>query len=139
MTLEQLAYVFKLVSNDVQYVHFLAKGKYFDTLHEYSEELYKKLIEDTDTIVEMALEDSKNIINFNARLDINYKYLVADNGFSLEEGFSCIQNKLEYLLSSIESIKELKLSSASESKIDDIAFYYQKELKYKLKRRSYLE
>lgn len=139
MTLEQLAYVFKLVSNDVQYVHFLAKGKYFDTLHEYSEELYKKLTEDTDTIVEMALEDSKNIINFNARLDINYKYLVADNGFSLEEGFSCIQSKLEYLLKSIESVHELKLSSASESKIDDIAFYYQKELKYKLKRRSYLD
>lgn len=126
-----------LVKNDVQYLHWLAKGKDFDKSHLLTKEYYEQLAEECDYLTELTIEQGYPIINPSKALEFIEEYPTEEaQEYNYQEVVSVLKDKLTFYMDSLNDLREECGVSSIESKLDDMVRYWEKEVNYKLERRT---
>jgi len=125
-----------LVSNDIHYIHFMAKGEDFDKIHLLAEEYYKQLEEETDFLYELAIEYEQPIVNYSSALKQIKDYdIEEEDQYDYEDAVHLIMFKLELYVDCLIELQKKVQEEDVKSKLDDIIRKWNKEINYKLKRR----
>lgn len=64
-----------LISNDINYMHLLSKGKDFDKFRNLAESYYKMLDEEVDYLMKLVLENGDIICNYMKNREILPDYI----------------------------------------------------------------
>lgn len=126
-----------VVGNDIHYMHFLAAGEDFDKSHLLAQEYYERLNDEADYLAELSLEYQTTVVNYNNALSMLDNYEIEDN--VVYDYATIINHIIDRLTRYTNSLNELRNTiddSDVQSKLDDMLRYWNKEIKYKLARRT---
>lgn len=137
LNLFRLAILMQLISNDLHHVHFQATDEDFDKTHDLMSHYYEELNEQVDIVMEIALEKGENIANLSTAMNVlpDYHIEVMDH-YSYKDAVDVAIKKLSMLVGAINQVRESTDDNSIQSKLDDITRGWEKELNYKLNRRS---
>ena len=133
--LAELYYRLVVVSNDMKHIHTHAKGPRFDRIHSICNEYYEKANEQSDTLVEMAIEYSQEVHNAsNAATMIGHRP-TNQVSYGWNESLNVIQASLQMLIEAFEMAIAHGLDSDVVSQLDEYLRYWKKEANYKNRAR----
>ena len=126
-----------LAGNDFWLMHICSKDSDFDKSHQLTGQYYERLSVEADMLMELAMEQNQPVFNPTDALNIVENWsperrAAYDYGTIVDVSKSII---LQY----ISALRELRNSTDRtdiESRVDDILGYWEKELNYKLARRT---
>lgn len=124
-----------VINNNLRYIHWKACGPRFDRIHTMTDEYYKKLSNDIDNIVELAIEYDEDILNPNECInetDISFSY---GNFGDFEKSMIEVSLNIQTFIDKIEETKEEDYDSDVISYLDELLRYWKKELNFKMKKR----
>ena len=127
-----------VVSNDLWYMHLYADGEDFDKSHELTLMYYKKLSEDVDYLMELAVELGESVPNPSSALEYvsNYEIESRTESYSYHD---IVVNCYSKILRFVKCLQEFRNQTSRfdvQSYLDDLIRFWKKELDYKLIRRS---
>ena len=126
-----------LLSNDFWYMHIYAKDEDFDKSHALTFKYYSTLYEDADELMELALQENYDIINPNNVSSIFPEYnLESDKFYSYSTIIQKSREKISIYVDSLKQLRNFTDKTDIQSKIDSWLEFWNKELNYKLARRS---
>ena len=126
-----------LVSNDLHYVHLLAQGKDFDKSHNLAQEYYELIDEEVDYLMELAIEVGAPVYNYSVAGDIVSDYAIEDDGsYDYETVIEVIKNKIAVYITALKDLRQYTEDNSIQSRLDDMIRDWEKELYYKLARRT---
>ena len=121
------------VKQDLQYIHWNAKGDLFADLHGYLDNLIFRLSSNIDTWAELSVEYF-GYVPHPSSFACNESYLDAPEGFDSEQGFIQVKDLLETYIKCLDCLA-CNLDDDVQSLIDDEIRYYKKEANYFISRR----
>ena len=126
-----------LLANDFWYMHLYAKDEDFDKSHKLTFGYYNQLISESDDLMELALQENYDIINPNNVSSIFPEYnLESDKFYSYSTIIQKSREKISIYVDSLKQLRNFTDKTDIQSKIDSLLELWNKELNYKLARRS---
>ena len=126
-----------LIANDCWMIHLYAKGDKFDDLHALSEQYYHTIAIQTDYLMELAVEIGAPIINPSEALKYIPDYIIENSvEYTWEPSLEILQHKLGQFIGALKEVRESIDRADVQSWIDDNVRDWEKEVHYKLVRRS---
>lgn len=126
-----------LVKNDLHYMHLLSNGEDFDKSHELTQSYYERLGNEVDDLMELALEASAPICNPTLANQVIPDYQPEDKtSYDYPTIVACVIEKLSIYVSALRGLRNETGNDSVQSKLDDMIRYWEKEINYKLQRRS---
>lgn len=126
-----------LASNDFWYMHLYSRDEDFDKSHQLTQSYYRQLADEADDLMELAIEVGQPIFNPSEALQVVPSWTPEHQG---AYDYSTIVTKSKLLITQyVAALKALRSSTDRtdiESRIDDILAHWEKELNYKLVRRT---
>ena len=131
------AIIATLVGNDVWYVHWNAKGDKFDQIHNISYNYYDTLARETDDLMEFSMDLGVPVINLSNALAYipDYKPEI-ESQYMWDGAIQVFKSKLPLYTNTLQELRDTTTRSDIQSRIDEWLQYWNKELNYKLVRRS---
>lgn len=134
-TLTKLYYVAVVLSNDMKHVHTHAMGRKFDRIHAICNEYYERASEDSDTLVELALEYNQPTQNASLAASLLGYRPTNQREYSWEEAMEIVHASLNYYIEALEEALAQPLDSDVENLLQEYLRYWKKESHYKTVRR----
>lgn len=126
-----------LVSNDMWYIHLYAKGDKFDQLHELAESYYYRTGHQADDLMELAVELGLPVIHPTSVGTAIPDYSSESNTeYTWEPTMGLMRAKLGTYVTALKEVRATAQRPDIQSRIDDWMECWEKELNYKLVRRS---
>lgn len=123
----------KALKEDLQYIHWNAKGENFQDLHSYTDSTIWSLNGNIDTFAEWSVEYF-NEVPHPSTLDYETSLLFTDSGFTADQGFAILRQRLNDYISLIELVY-CNFDSDVQSILDEIVRGYKKDANYLIARR----
>lgn len=126
-----------LLANDFWYIHLYSKDEDFDKSHKLTDQYYHNLSYEGDDLMELAIQEGYDILNPNTVSQVFPEYIV-ESGTSYSY-FDVVQRAKEKLSLYIDALKQVRNSTNKtdiQSKIDSMLEFWNKEVSYRLARRS---
>lgn len=133
--LAELYYRLVVVANDMKHVHTHAKGPKFDRIHAICNEYYEKANEQSDTLVEMAIEYNQQVQNSSRAATILGYRPTNQASYGWNESLNVIHTNLQMLIETFEVAIAQGLDSDVVSQLDEYLRYWKKEANYKNRAR----
>ena len=127
----QITYKVVEIRNNLQMIHWAAKGLQFDDLHQYAENKIWTLNDCIDTYGELAMEFSNVVPELNSH---QYNSIDISEGFDVQSGFQTIQVMFAELIGMLEMYYPCATHDV-QSVMDEHIRSLKKETDYLLKRR----
>lgn len=127
--LSELAALMNLFKNDLLFLHHHAKGDKFDTIHEVTDNLYHKAVDDLDTLAEMALRWNEEVGNFSDTSSVYYEPC-HESFVDWHTFVSVLADKGDIIINALQFVNKSYPSDVL-SVIDDIVAFWDKEINYK--------
>ena len=126
-----------LIANDCWIIHLYAKGDKFDDLHRLANQYYMNLSNQTDYLMELAVEMGFPIINPSEALKYISDYSVENSiEYTWEPSLEIFQHKLGTFIGALKEVRASIDRADVQSWIDDNVRDLEKEVHYRLVRRS---
>lgn len=126
-----------LVNNDFHYMHLMSNGKDFDKSHNLAQEYYEKIENDVDYLMELALEVQAPVYNYTVAGQLIPEYQVEDkSAYDYPTIIECLKAKLTIYIQALIELRNNCNNDSIQSKLDDMIRDWEKELNYKLHRRT---
>ena len=126
-----------LISNDCWIIHLYAKGDKFDDLHNLAEKYYLTVSSQTDYLMELAIEMDKLIVNPSEALKYIPNYIIENSvEYTWEPSLEIFQHKLGTFIGALKEVRASIDRADVQSWIDDNVRDLEKEVHYRLVRRS---
>lgn len=126
-----------LVSNDLHYVHLLAKGEDFDKSHNLAQDYYEKVDEEVDYLMELAIEVGAPIYNYSVAGEVVSDYATEEgDSYDYASTIEVIKNKVAVYITALKDLRQATEDSSIQSRLDDMLRDWEKELFYRLARRT---
>lgn len=126
-----------LVNNDFHYMHLMSKGKDFDKSHNLAEEYYTKIDEEIDYLMELALEVGAPIYNYNKANNVVPEYQPEElDAYDYPTIIERLKSKISIYITTLEDLRNFTDNNSIQSRLDDMIRDWEKELFYKLNRRT---
>lgn len=126
-----------LVNNDFHYLHLNSIGEDFDKSHNLAQEYYQKIEEDVDYLMELALEVHAPIYNYTLAGQIIHDHVPeSEPSYDYPTLIEALKSKIGEYISALQSVREYTSDSSIQSRLDDMIRDWEKELNYKLVRRT---
>lgn len=135
--LSKLYYTSVVIANDLKHIHTHAYGKKFDRIHNICNEYYEKMSEESDELVELALEYNEPVQNASDAASI-LKYKPANQSvYYWEEAMQKVYDILNIYINELETAltKTPAFDSDVENLLQEYLRYWKKENNYKNKAR----
>lgn len=131
------ALVAVLVNNDFHYMHLNSVGKDFDKSHNLAQEYYQKIEEEIDYLMEMSLEVQAPVFNYTLAGQIVEDYVPeSEPSYDYPTLIESLKNKIGTYILALKSVREFTVNTSIQSRLDDMIRDWEKELNYKLMRRT---
>lgn len=128
-------YASVVFSNDMKHVHTHAVGKQFDRIHKICEEYYSKVSEQSDTLVELAIEKGELVQNASNAASL-LKYRATNQpSYDYMSAMEIVKACIEYYIDTLEFLRGTTDDMSVQSLLDDWLRYWKKEHDYKIKAR----
>lgn len=128
-------YASVVFSNDMKHVHTHAVGKQFDRIHKICEEYYSKASEQSDTLVELAIEKGELVQNASNAANL-LKYRPTNQpSYDYMSAMEVVKGDIEYYIDTLEFLRGSTDDMSVQSLLDDWLRYWKKERDYKTKAR----
>lgn len=125
-----------LVNNDFHYIHLLSAGADFDKSHNLAQSYYEMIEPEIDYLMELALENGAPIYNYSIARDIIHDYVPEDKpSYDYQAVINCLKTKIAIYLDALKKLRDYTDNSI-QSYLDDLIRGWEKELNYKLARRT---
>ena len=125
-----------LVNNDFHYIHLLSAGADFDKSHNLAQSYYEMIEPEIDYLMELALENGAPIYNYSIARDIIHDYVPEDKpSYDYQSVINCLKTKIAIYLDALKKLRDYTDNSI-QSYLDDLIRGWEKELNYKLARRT---
>lgn len=121
------------IRDNLQYIHWNAKGKQFNNIHEYLNDPIDKLIEMIDTLAELSMEYYHHCPHAFELVDPVH-VLHSSEGYTNEEGFKATRNEMHRYITCMETLY-CEFDSDFQSTLDEWIRYFKKEADYFIARR----
>ena len=126
-----------LVNNDLHYMHWLSNGEDFDKSHNLSEEYYVKLGDEVDYLMELTLENKQPIYNCTLAGQLIPEYQPESKPeYDYPTIIECLKSRISIYISALRELRNSVENESIQSKLDDMVRDWEKELRYKLERRT---
>ena len=126
-----------LVNNDFHYMHLLSIGRDFDKSHNLAQEYYDKIDDEVDYLMELALEVKAPIYNYTQAGELIPEYPIENkSGYDYQTLISCLKNKITIYLSALRTLRNSTDNNSIQSRLDDMIRDWEKELNYRLEKRT---
>ena len=126
-----------LLSNDLWYMHLYAKDEDFDKSHDLTLNYSGKLSYEADELFELAIQEGYDIINPNTAASLFPEYVIeTGTSYSYFEVVQKAKGKLNLHMINLRAARDATMKTDIQSKIDSFLEYWDKEVNYKLARRS---
>ena len=126
-----------LASNDFWYMHLYSKDSDFDKSHRLTEQYYERLSYEADDLMELAVEVDQPIFNPSETLQILPSWIPErQNAYDYD---TIVSRSKMLIVQHITALKAMRSSTDRtdiQSRIDEMLAYWEKELNYKLARRT---
>lgn len=125
-----------LVNNDFHYIHLLSAGADFDKSHNLAQSYYEMIEPEIDYLMELALENGAPMYNYSIARDIIHDYVPEDKpSYDYQSVINCLKTKIAIYLDALKKLRDYTDNSI-QSYLDDLIRGWEKELNYKLARRT---
>ena len=126
-----------LVNNDFHYMHLLSAGADFDKSHDLAQSYYEKIEPEIDYLMELALENNAPVYNYSLARDIIQDYVPEDKpAYDYQSVINCLKTKIIVYLNTLKNLRNNITDNSIQSYLDDLIRGWEKELNYKLARRT---
>lgn len=133
----QAAMTAVLVNNDFHYMHLLSLGKDFDKSHNLAQEYYTKIEDEVDYLMELALEVGAPIYNYTKAGEVVPEYQPEDKtSYDYPTLIECLKKKIQVYTITLRNLRNSTDNDSIQSRLDDMLRDWEKELYYKLVRRT---
>ena len=131
------ALVAVLVNNDFHYMHLLSAGADFDKSHDLAQSYYEKIEPEIDYLMELALENNAPVYNYSIARDVLQDYAPEDKpAYDYQTIINCLKAKIIVYLNALKKLRDYTEDNSIQSYLDDLIRGWEKELNYKLARRT---
>lgn len=129
-----------LVGNDFHYMHILADGVDFDKSHNLAEQYYDKIADESDYLLELALEFDAPVLNPTNALTYIPSYIPESLGaYDYLTLIEHLSEKVAVYIGALKALHQFTPDNSVQSWIDDTVRDWEKELNYRLARRGNTE
>ena len=126
-----------VISNDFWYMHLYSKDEDFDKSHQLTGQYYNNLADQADTLMEWAIQEGYPVLNNNTALAAFPEYVIEEDvEYSYFEIVERSKSKLSIFINALRELRNFTDNSGIQSKIDEWLQYWDKEVNYKLARRT---
>lgn len=126
-----------LVNNDFHYMHFLSSGKDFDKSHNLAQEYYDKIDDEVDYLMELALEVQAPVYNYTVAGQMLPEYQPESKpSYDYPTLIECLKNKIAEYITVLKELRNSTSDDSIQSRLDDMVRDWEKELNYRLERRT---
>lgn len=126
-----------LVSNDFYWLHYQATGRDFDKSHNLAQDFYEKISEEVDYLMELALEVGAPIYNFTQAGQVIPEHEPESApSYDYQELIASMKRIVAEYILSLKTLRAATDNDSIQSRLDDMVRDWEKELNYKLLRRT---
>lgn len=126
-----------LVNNDFHYMHFLSSGKDFDKSHNLAQEYYDRIDDEVDYLMELALEVQAPVYNYTVAGQFVPDYQPEDKfSYDYSTLIECLKSKITIYIQTLKELRNSTDNDSIQSRLDDMVRDWEKELNYRLNRRT---
>lgn len=126
-----------LLANDFWYIHLYSKDEDFDKSHALTQNYYYKLSDEADDLMELAIQEGYDIVNPNTVASMFPEYTVeSDTSYSYFDVVQGAKEKLSLYIDALKAVRNSTDKTDIQSKIDSMLERWNKEVSYRLARRS---
>ena len=126
-----------LLANDFWYMHLYSKDEDFDKSHKLTEEYFSRLYYDADALMEFTVQEGYPVINPNDVKNAFTSYTIENNSeYSYFDIVARAREKLSVYIEILREVRNFTTKSNIQSKLDSMLELWDKELNYKLARRT---
>lgn len=119
---------------NLKVLHWNVVGVSFETYHKMLEEYYEHIYDNIDMLAEYMVSKDITIPKYGTiASEEDYDFINVDE-YSVSEAITICQSMFENILIYVDNIYD-DLDHGIQSKLDEMYFYYDKELNYKLKQK----
>lgn len=126
-----------VLANDFWYMHLYAKDADFDKSHSLSHNYYSMLYTDADILMELAIQEGYDVVNPNEVLSVFPDFTPEhQTAYSYFELVKLAEVNLRRYIECLRDLRATVTKTDVQSKLDGIIEYWNKEVNYRLARRS---
>lgn len=126
-----------LVSNDFYWLHYQATGRDFDKSHSLAQDFYEKISDEVDYLMELALEVGAPVYNFTMAGQIIPSHVPETApSYDYQELIARMKAIVAEYIIALKDLRERTDNNSIQSRLDDMVRDWEKELNYKLLRRT---
>ena len=126
-----------LTASDCWMIHLYAKGAKFDDLHNLAEGYYSRLLQQSDYLMELAVEMNLPVVNPSEALKYISDYVVENSiEYTWDDAINIFQHKLGHFIGVLKDVRESIDRADIQSWLDEVVRDWEKEVHYRLARRS---
>lgn len=126
-----------LVNNDFHYAHLMSSGRDFDKSHNLAQEYYEKIDGEVDYLMELALEVQAPVYNYTVAGQLIPDYQPENKpSYDYQTLIECLKSKITIYIQALKELRNSVDNDSIQSRLDDMIRDWEKELNYKLYRRT---
>lgn len=135
--LQGLFILLNMYEYNLRYLHWTVKGIQFDEYHEFLQDYYEHIYDDIDMIAEYLVSKNISIPKYGTiASEEDYEFVDNRNEYSIEEIKTLLEVMFGNILTYIDTLmSEQKLTPGIKSKLDEMYYYYEKQVDFINKRR----